>query len=79
MSDEAGRQAWLANMRAQFMGDGGGGYVMGGLKILRFEIVQHTKISSFCDANCFSNVIAFLKKKIAFFFVPTFPYPLPFP
>jgi len=30
MSDEAGRQAWLANMRAQFVGDGGEGYVMGG-------------------------------------------------
>ena len=30
MSDEAGRQAWLANMRAQFVGDGEGGYVLGG-------------------------------------------------
>jgi len=30
MSDEAGRQALLANMRAQFVRDGGGGYVMGG-------------------------------------------------
>ena len=30
MLDEAGRQAWLANMRAQFVGDGRGGYVLGG-------------------------------------------------
>jgi len=30
MLDEAGSQAWLANMRSQFVGDGGGGYVMGG-------------------------------------------------
>jgi len=30
MSDEAGRQAWLANLRAQFVGDGEGGYVLGG-------------------------------------------------
>ena len=26
MSDEAGREAWLANIRAQFVGEGGGGY-----------------------------------------------------
>ena len=30
MSDEAGRQAWLANLRAQFVGDGEKGYVLGG-------------------------------------------------
>jgi len=30
MSDEAGRQAWLANLRAQFVGDGEGGHVLGG-------------------------------------------------
>jgi len=30
MSDEAGGQAWLPNLRAQFVGDGEGGYVLGG-------------------------------------------------
>ena len=36
MSDEAGRQAWLANMRAKFVGDGEGGYVLGG----GYQVVQ---------------------------------------
>jgi len=45
MSDEARRQAWLANMWAQFVGDGWGGYVTGDMKTLPFEIVKYTKIS----------------------------------
>ena len=38
MPDEAGKQAWLANLRAQFVGDGEGGYILwGGYQVAQAE------------------------------------------